>query len=408
MGLSTSPTTSQLSTPASAAPIKPAKFVPCPRSNYSGEHLNDWITFRDSRYKNFDICPACFSASIALTRHAASFTRSARKALGGGYKCDFSGYWVRIAWAWIIANGERGDAHLLAEVTAVAGQEEPCPNDLAIAPTGTAKTEATRLWYTIAHPDNSGVLLDHFTICSFCVTSIYTIFPSVHTALPFARVSDTPGTGTCDILASSGRTTSYIEALMNAESTAQETESDADMDVLKNFVFRFAGLAECAREEIAVGNVYSIPQLPVFRVCEECHEQYIRPNASAGSQIALSFGAPVYAAEGFVCQLYSERMQKLWLTAVANNNMNYLRYKVIERATQEAEITTEITALKEKFAMLKKQAEDQEQLALMEQMMSQNSLHSTVRSGVGNNQPVRPLHCALLSLRRRIGLKTLC
>jgi hypothetical protein len=234
------------------------------------------------------------------------------------------------------------------------------------------------------------------------------MLPSIHKAFPFVRASETPSTGMCAILAGSGRTTSYIKALMNAESAVHESEVDVNMEALKNFVLRFGGLAECAKDDIAVGNVYYMPHLPEFRVCEECHEQYIRPNASAGSQIALSFGEPVHISEGFVCQLYSERMRNYWFTAVANNNMDYLRHKVVARSARETETTMEITALKEQFAMLKQQAEDQEQLALMEQMMSQNSLNPAVKPGSRHDHPVRHIYCVSLFPQGRIVLRNYC
>jgi hypothetical protein len=375
-------------TTAVAAPAKPAKFVPCPRSEYSSEHLNDWITFRDTRFKNFDICPSCFSASIALTRHAASFARAARKAPGVGYNCHFSRYWVRIAWAWIIASGAQGDAHLLAKVAAVDDPVGPCPNGLGLAPKDQGKIEDERVWYTISHPDNSGALVHQFTVCRFCITCIYTILPAVQTASPFLCLSEVPHAGICHMLSGTTRTTSYIDALMSAESAAQVSGTDVDMDAFKHFVLRFGSVAECSKDEPTIGNFYHIPQLPKFKVCEECYEDYVKPSANTGSRIALCFDSPVYAEDGFVCQLYSDRMRNMWSTAVANNDMEYLHKQVMARAAKETDTIMEISTLEEHFALLKQRAESQEQMALEEQM-AQNSQNQALQMSTGQTPDVR-------------------
>ena len=66
-------------------------------------------------------------------------------------------------------------------------------------------------------------------------------------------------------------------------------------------------------------------QIPDFTVCEECFVNIIEPFIDRSSQIVSYFRAAADAVQGFRCQLYSDRMWKVWPEAAAEDDLVVLR-----------------------------------------------------------------------------------
>lgn len=66
-----------------------------------------------------------------------------------------------------------------------------------------------------------------------------------------------------------------------------------------------------------------------FTVCEQCYADVIRPGIERGDELACLFGAnPIAIPSGFTCQLYSDRMRRVWSEASSTRNFGYLQQKV--------------------------------------------------------------------------------
>lgn len=239
------------------------------------------------------------------------------------------------------------DVHLLAKVAAIVTPDGPCPNGVIMGDKGDEKKEATRMWYSLPDPDNNGALLIEFTICSFCVISMHTSWPAIGKAFPFVRASQTACAGTCDIFGgASARTMEHIQLLTVAESQAAENGGHVNMDEFTRFVKRYAGLAECSKGESTEGFYYVMPQIPDFKVCEECYETCVNPYVNTRNSIAERFGKADDAFDGFNCTLYSERMRKAWTDAINNNDMEELKGRVAIRCWKAGELGMQLTAIK--------------------------------------------------------------
>src|SRR5436190_9465819 len=204
---------------ADALEIPEPAFTSCPRAEHSEGHT-DWLTISDSRFGNFDICPTCFNASINPTQYRRFFVQAAPKPPNVATKCDFSEYWVRVAWTWVMA-GTLPDASLLAMVAETNVAEGPCPNTTQQSSVpGAESATATRMWYTIQHPDTLR-MMDEFTICSYCLANIDTIYPVLRGS--FIPASPSPCSATCDLVLGTPRCCKYLDALTDAAVAAQAT-----------------------------------------------------------------------------------------------------------------------------------------------------------------------------------------
>jgi hypothetical protein len=156
-----------LQPPGPLANSQPHTFVSCPRAKYL-QGYDDWLRINDPRF-NFDICPTCFDKSINPTEYRRFFIKAPKKPENTCISCDFSKYWVRVAWCWIV---KRSLPHvsLLPAVAEVSVPDGECPNSKA---SSGEKPTVTRMWYTIPHPD-TGVLQGDFTIRSRCLANVKT------------------------------------------------------------------------------------------------------------------------------------------------------------------------------------------------------------------------------------------
>lgn len=74
---------------------------------------------------------------------------------------------------------------------------------------------------------------------------------------------------------------------------------------------------------------HTMPNLFEFTVCEQCYAEVIRPDVSRASELARQFDPnPSLMPSGFTCQLYSDRMRRVWSEAGSTGNLEYLRQKV--------------------------------------------------------------------------------
>ena len=331
----------------------------CPRTQPS-QGKDDWLRINDLRFTNFDICPTCFDTSINPTQYRRFFTKAPKKPVNILTYCDFGRYWVRVAWYWIVKRS-LPNVSLLPAVAGISVSDGECPNSKA----SSGKVVMTRMWYTIPHPD-TGVLQRDFTICSWCLANIETIFYPLRGT--FVPASPTPCPATCDLVWTSEnkRCAAYVELLSDTAAATADTGL-RDLRKLAAYVERFARIPECPRDVVVKRPCYTMPNVPEFTVCEECYGETVKPDRQRGAQLAAQFNAtPTHLPDGFTCQLYSDRMRRVWQQAIANNDLAFLRLRVAERRTKEKEIGAKMEALRARNEMLKAQAHSYSQMSMIQ------------------------------------------
>ena len=88
--------------------------------------------------------------------------------------------------------------------------------------------------------------------------------------------------------------------------------------------------------------------LPEFTVCEECYDIVIWPlieDDKNTSEVTRNFIRGRQMIPVASCQLYSERMRKLFKEACRQNDMDYLVSEVKKKSAAEAEIKSQYSKL---------------------------------------------------------------
>ncbi|TVY32147.1 hypothetical protein LSUB1_G007730 [Lachnellula subtilissima] len=207
-----------------------APLPSCPRTNYT-RGRNDWLTLPNC--PSFDICPSCFTSSIAPTDFRTHFVPAPRRPADTAVLCDFgSSPWYRIAWL-LTLKEKRQNLKLFYGLANIAANEPPC----------LGKHEAARKWHSIIDP-KTGSDIYNFDVCYSCVKSIEVLLPAIKGI--FVRTdSQSPSFRVCDLRFDSPRFIQYFDALEVAADRADYHHKDPDTRDLASLARRFAKLDEC-------------------------------------------------------------------------------------------------------------------------------------------------------------------
>ncbi|KAI1608089.1 hypothetical protein EDD36DRAFT_104983 [Exophiala viscosa] len=312
-----------------AAPLRPAAPPLCPRSTpVSG--LHDWYTIRDMPY--LDFCPTCMSF-LGATRFRDHFIPSMSRDPRQPVMCAMNRPWVRLAWMQSIKHDKK-DLHLVWDMSTPPPQEtKPCAG---------SKPDL-RKWHHLEDPRTKRPI-DGFDICSACVRNIDIVFPKLRSRL-FDRPSNKPNQEKiCGLNISSKHFWSLLAELERlAERWSREHFRQKDVQDFADYVRRISRHRECAKNNM-LGNVswHFIPELPEFTICEECYEEVVwpirdRPIAKDVSRtlklvpnLRRSHSVP-----GTSCQLYSDRMRRIFHEAVSKNDFEGLKTAAKQRISTE-------------------------------------------------------------------------
>lgn len=84
---------------------------------------------------------------------------------------------------------------------------------------------------------------------------------------------------------------------------------------------------------------HTMREISELTVCGECYAAVIKPDVQKGLDLAKRIDtAPTPYPRGFTCQLYSDRMRRIWAEAAARGDIEFLRQKVSDAKSQEAHI----------------------------------------------------------------------
>jgi len=142
--------------------------------------------------------------------------------------------------------------------------------------------------------------------------------------------SPAPCPATCDLIwpSKSKRWEAYVDLLLDTATATVDT-GRRDSRKFTAYVEKFAHIPECPRDNVVERPCYMMPTIAEFTVCEECYDETIKPDRQRGTQLTTLFNTtPTPLPDGFSCQLYSDRMRRVWQQAVANNDLAFLRLRV--------------------------------------------------------------------------------
>lgn len=310
-------------------PTRPTLPPPCPRSKPTAG-LHDWYTIRDLSY--LDFCPTCMRF-LGASRFRDHFLPSLPKDPRRPVVCAMSLPWLRVAWIQCIKQ-DRKDLTLVWQIsTPLPPETRPCPGIKA----------DLRRWYQLTDP-RTGRAVENFDICSACVRNVDLIFPRLENHL-FERPADKPlQEKVCNMNTSSRH---FFPIIIELERLADRREKghlrEKDIQDFVDFIRRICRYRECAKDTmLAVSSWHYLPELPELTICEECFEEVVwplrdRPIARDVSK-TLKLVPPLHRSQlvsGFSCQLYSERMRRIFHEAVSKNDFESLRAAAKYRYSME-------------------------------------------------------------------------
>ena len=297
----------------------PKSLPPCPRPKPTAGY-QDWYTIKEM--PELDICPTCMS-SVGNSRFRDSFVPSLAKPRTQETQCALSRPWIRNAWIQIIKQRRRS-LDLIYQLIHVPPATKPCPG----------KKGEVRSWYRIVDPE-TGSPVPNFEACSACVRGVEYMFPQLKGV--FKR-----STGlverTCDLTCESKRFAGYMVQLDKAAMRCEvERLREPDIQALADHARRTARVRECTRDDkIRSQPWHFMAQLPEFTVCEECFQDVVWPVINQPIAAKINRTLQMLPGEGqhtngVSCQLYSDRMRKMFSEAVQYNDFDLLRSHATRR-----------------------------------------------------------------------------
>ncbi|KAK1753363.1 hypothetical protein QBC47DRAFT_386216 [Echria macrotheca] len=334
-----------------------------------------------------------------------------------------SRFWVRTAGMVLLTMNadRRHDVTLLARVAGLRAQDGDCPN-AGLTAEHQPLPLARRNWYTIQDPNTGMQPLPGWTLCATCVLALQTCCPALAPAfapvqplgerdsscglVPSDRYDDTrtgmvlQQVGACAVITAVTRRPDMSQLLnwLRANPPPVRTGvAPAPGGVAGPGVVPVSGVAggNCPRNMLSTTHkCYTMQGLFDFTVCEDCYGAVVKLDLDKGVELARRFdGTPSAMASGFTCQLYSDRMRRVWADAVSTGDFEYLRQKVLERRAKEREVQTKTAQLQQQAAQLRQQAEVKEHLAANAMRVAANAASNNILlAGVGVTYQVDAYH----------------
>ncbi|KIX08383.1 uncharacterized protein Z518_03039 [Rhinocladiella mackenziei CBS 650.93] len=324
-----SPMTSEPTGSFSGAISRPATLPPCPRSR-PVPGLHDWYTIRDISY--LDFCPTCMSF-LGATRFRDYFIPSLPKDPRRPIVCAMSLPWLRFAWVQSIKQ-DRKDLTLVWQLSTPPPQEtRPCAGS----------NPDVRRWYHLTDPRTRRPV-EGFDICSACVRNIDLIFPKLQFHL-FDRPPNKPSQEkVCNLNVSSRHFLPILNELERlAERRQKEQLRQKDLQDFVDFIRRISRHRECVKDTmLATLSWHYHPDLPELTICEECFEEIVWPlrDRPIARDVSKTL-KPVPTLRrsqllpGISCQLYSDRMRRIFHEAVNKNDFESLKMAARYRYNME-------------------------------------------------------------------------
>ena len=270
--------------------------------------------------------------------------------------------WIRIAYIWLYQRNQP-DLSLLGAVAGIQPDKDGiCTNlnleDAQVKQGG--KPEVTRTWYCLLDPE-TGVPVEELTVCSHCVSHISNIFPCL-SGIFVAVENGQKLLATCDLMSLGDaqlRGLEYLDQITQTADATLETKT-LNLSPLIEYIRKWGPVPVCAKGKgVFNQKQYSLPTtVPEFTACEECYQKHILPLYSQSPRPALL--SQIKAEEpkqgGFLCDLFSPRLQAYFKDAVRTNDTATFRQKLMARNEKMREMEIQLIRMRQECQMLKMQA----------------------------------------------------
>jgi hypothetical protein len=314
-----SPVSPQVATPHPPPPAKSNVLPPCPRSKpVAGCH--DWYTIRDMPKMYF--CPSCMNhlgSSAFRDYFIPNFSTDPYQPI----TCSMSNPWFRFAWIRTMKQDNPTLTLLWKISTDPPPETKKCygnQNDL-------------RKWYHLTDPRTKKAV-ENFDVCSACVRNVDILFPMLQSYL-FDRPSDKLAQEKiCNLNISSRNLPNVLVELDRLADWRQKEQLRVkDIHNFVDIVRRMSRYRECAKDTMLATQLWHyIPELPELTICEACFEEVVWPlkDRPIAKDVARAVRpVPVLRRTqllpGISCQLYSDRMRRLFYEACSKNDFELLK-----------------------------------------------------------------------------------
>ncbi len=297
------------------------------------------------RAENFTICPDCYGALFSKTQFQHLFVPAPLRSGDQVVSCDFGASpWYRIAYLMTVKQ-ELPDLRLLQGIASVAARSQACAGAQL----------ASRIWYSVIAP-GSRRPVQSFNACLTCAKMVEALLPNL--AGVFVPLDSHEATrGVCDLHFALERRR-FFDYFDEMKATSARALSHRTAPNLMELVDRVRDISlheECLRNTPIPNRKWHIlEQVPEFTVCEECFTAVVWPmieDEDNDTEIPRNFFKHRQPKPVAACQLYSERMRRVFREACKFDDFAFLTSCVRNRLKTLAEVKARYNEL---------QREDQE------------------------------------------------
>ncbi|KYK58673.1 hypothetical protein DCS_05690 [Drechmeria coniospora] len=295
----------------------------------------DWLTLPRTK---FNICPTCYKAVFAATECRTQFQPTLHPN-SEAVVCDFgSSPWYRIAWLLTLKH-ERPHLRLLYQIATL--MNSPRMDVCA------GSQKLTRPWLTVKDPYTRQPV-PKFAVCYQCAAIVEALLPNLESVFVPLMPRSEPTRDTCALHFTPKRRMFVLlfDALETTSDRAFLDGKAPNLGQLAQELQRLTIGGKC-REDSPVheGYWHMMQFLPEFTVCGACFDNVVQPKLGDKSTLAHNFYMRPQQLKSATCQLYSPRMREIFSKACKWKDADFLREKVLERRSIEAEIYEKLVKL---------------------------------------------------------------
>ncbi|KAK4127555.1 hypothetical protein N657DRAFT_566909 [Parathielavia appendiculata] len=301
--------------------------------------------FTLKRAENFTVCSDCYGELFANSEFQHLFVPAIFRSRDQIMTCDFgSSPWYRIAYILTLTH-RYPDLRLLQGIASVAARSQPCAGGQL----------ASRIWYSMMAP-NSRRPIQTFNVCFSCAKMVEVLLPNL--AGVFVPLgSHEPTRGVCELYFAPDRKRfyDYFDEMKATSALALSRRTAPDLIELVDRIRDISLHEECLRNTpIPNRKWHVLERVPEFTVCEECFNTVVWPmieDEENGSELPRNFYKYKQTKPVASCQLYSDRMRRVFLEACQHDDFKFLASCVLHRMRVMAQVKARYNEL---------QREDQE------------------------------------------------
>ncbi|KAK3296976.1 uncharacterized protein B0H64DRAFT_115009 [Chaetomium fimeti] len=305
------------------------------------------------RADNFEICPGCYRVLFANTEFQHMFVPAPIRTGDQVISCDFGASpWYRIAYLMTLKH-DFPDLRLLQGIASVAARTQACAGS----------QPASRVWYSMMAP-NSRRPISRFNVCLGCAKMVEVLLPNL-AGIFVPLGSHEAARGICELhyVPERKRFFDYFEEMKTTSDKALTRRTAPDLTELVDRVREISIHDECLRNTPIPNYKWHVMQrVPEFTVCEECFNAVVWPmieDEDNSSEMPRNFYKYRQTKPLAACQLYSDRMRRVFLEACKYDDFEFLTSCVLNRLQTLAEVRTRYSEL---------QREDQEDPGVQDEL----------------------------------------